>query len=84
MKKSLKIIALGIVAMLFAGATTPANAGGKLKYTSTSTYEVESLARGPEGTNVVRLYPDVITSAPSHEAVSSWEWRCRKGKIPDT
>lgn len=56
MKKLLKIIALGIVAMLFAGATTPANAGGKLKYTSTSTYEVESLARGPEGTNVVRLY----------------------------
>ena len=56
MKKSFKILALGIVALLFAGATSTATAGGKLKYNSASTYEVESLARGAEGVNVVRLY----------------------------
>lgn len=56
MKKSFKILALGIVALLFAGATSTATAGGKLKYNSASTYEVESLARGADGVNVVRLY----------------------------
>ena len=56
MKKSFKILALGIVALLFAGATSTATAGGKLKYNSASTSEVESLARGADGVNVVRLY----------------------------
>ena len=67
MKKPFKIIALGILAMLLAGTTTTANAGGKLKYTSTSTYEVESLARGPEGVNVVRLYGKAETEEAAIE-----------------
>lgn len=56
MRKSIKLLAMGIAALLVAGSASKAEAGGKLKYTSTTEYNAESLAKGAEGINVVRLY----------------------------
>ncbi len=51
-----KILATVLATMLIAGVTTKVEAGNKLKYDSKSKYDVETLAQGDEGINVVRLY----------------------------
>ena len=55
MRKSIKLLAMGVAALLLAGTASNAEAGGKLKYNSATEYNAESLAKGPEGINVVRL-----------------------------
>lgn len=56
MRKSIKLLAMGVAALLLAGTASNAEAGGKLKYNSNSTYEVESLGRDGDGYKVVRLH----------------------------
>ena len=56
MRKSIKLFAMGIAALLLAGTVSNAKASGKLKYDSKSTYEVESLGRDGDGYKVVRLH----------------------------
>jgi len=56
MRRLGKILVMAFVAMLIVGTTSCVEAGNKLKYNSKSVYEVETMARGAEGTNIVRLY----------------------------
>lgn len=67
MRKSIKIFAMALAAMLIAGSASKVEAGSKLKYTSKSTYEVESLARGAEGVNIVKLSGRAETEAAAIE-----------------